>query len=104
MLFLIVTVSWAAVAKMIGYFDEPLVNLHLIVVLAISLALEAWMIVEGLAAFRISRRVRAQLASAALTQEQAQLALAGPNGTVIGADGIVRNPGESTGMPDCNVC
>jgi carbon starvation protein len=104
MLFLICTVSYAAVSQLRMFAREPARNWHLVVVLAIGLALEAWMIVEALAALRIAKRVREQLRARALTVEEAQLALAGPSGALIGEDGVIRNPGERLDLPEGRVC
>jgi hypothetical protein len=69
-------------------------------VLAIGLVLEGWMIVEGVSALRTARRVRA----AGLDPAAAQLALAGPGGRVIDAEGVVHHPGTAHGMPDAPLC
>jgi carbon starvation protein len=98
MVFLVCTVSWAAVGQLRLFSTDPDTgaflwdrlgrNWHLILVLLIGLVLEAWMLFEGVSAFRISRRVRRQ----GLDDQQTRLALAGPSGAVIGADGVIQNP------------
>ena len=90
MVFLICTVSWAAIEQFRFFAADAGQHWHLLLVLGIGLLLEAWMIVEGFAAFRTSRAVRARKLSA----EQAQLALAGPSGAVIDADGVIRDPSD----------
>ncbi|MHC4550357.1 MAG: carbon starvation CstA family protein [Planctomycetota bacterium] len=102
MLFLIVTVSWAGAGELVRHLRDG--QWHLVLVLGIGLALEAWMIYEGFAALKLSRRVRGQLAAQALSREAAQLALAGPSGTIIGEDGVIRNPGDRLDLPDGSVC
>jgi carbon starvation protein len=104
MLFLICTVSYAAVSQLRLFARQPAENWHLLLVLSIGLLLEAWMIVEAGAAFRVARRVRAQLQAQVMTPEEAQLALAGPSGALIGDDGIIRNPGERMDLPGGKVC
>jgi carbon starvation protein len=104
MLFLIFTVSWAAISQLKMFAAQPAENWHLLLVLAIGLVLEAWMLVEAGAALRLARRVRDQLQTRTITAEEAQLALAGPSGAVIGEDGIIRNPGDRLDFPEGNVC
>jgi carbon starvation protein len=104
MLFLVCTVSYAAVSQLRRFAREPAENWHLLLVLAIGLLLEAWMIVEAVAAFRIAKRVRQRLQAQAMSAEEAQLALAGPSGALIGEDGIIRNPGERLDLPGGKVC
>ncbi|MHC4160987.1 MAG: carbon starvation CstA family protein [Planctomycetota bacterium] len=104
MLFLICTVSYAAVSQLRTFAKEPADKWHLLLVLAIGLALEAWMVFEALAAFRIAKRVREQLRARAMTAEEAQLALAGPSGALIGEDGIIRHPGDRLDLPGGKVC
>jgi len=97
MLFLVCTVSWAAAGQLrlfsgdpaTGAFswDQVQTNLHLILVLAIGLVLEAWMLFEGFSAFRLARRVRKQ----GLDARQAQIALAGPSGAPITPDGVIHD-------------
>jgi carbon starvation protein len=104
MLFLIATVSWAAVSQLYLFRTELAQNWHLVLVLAIGLVLEAWMIVEAVAALWKANGVREALRAKALTAEQAKLALAGPSGAVIGEDGVIRNPGDRMDLPDGKVC
>ena len=84
--------AWAAVSRTVTYLGDPVPNLHLIVVLVLGLALEVWMIVEGVAVFRIARRVRAARRAERLTQAEAERALAGPSGATIDEDGAVHAP------------
>ena len=98
LLFLIVTVTWAALWQISRFAESFGQNWHLIVVLSIGLVLEAWMIVEGIAALRAAARVRG------MEREQAQLALAGPSGRVIDGEGVIRHPGERHAFPDAPVC
>jgi len=100
MLFLVVTVTYAAVWQIGKFAEAPAANWHLIAVLVVGLALEAWMVVEGIAALRIAARVRAE----GLDPRAAQLALAGPSGRVIDGDGVVAHAGERHDMPDAPVC
>jgi carbon starvation protein len=100
MVFLIGTVSWAAIGQLRVFGRDPGANWHLLLVLGIGLALEAWMLVEGVNAFRLARRVRRE----GLPLEQAQMALAGPSGAVIGTDGVILDPGERLDLPDGKVC
>ena len=104
MLFLIVTVSIAGVAELRRHAAHLPGSWHLVAILGIGLALEAWMVVEGFAALRLSRRVRAQLAERTITEENARLALAGPTGATIGADGVIQGGATTPKMPDGKVC
>ena len=85
MVFLICTVSWAAINQFRFFAGDVGQHWHLLLVLGIGLLLEAWMIVEGFHAFRLARSVRAR----GLTAEQTHLALAGPSGAVIDHDGVI---------------
>jgi len=91
MLFLVVTVTWAGVA-LFGQFWKA-GEWHLVAVLAIGLALEAWMVVEGFAAWRLSRRVRRE----GLHGTALQAALAGPSGAVIDDEGVIRPAAQTAG-------
>ncbi len=105
MLFLIVTVSWAAIAKMQIYLTNPVPNLHLILVLGISLVLEAWMIVEGVAVLRTARRVHRERKADHISRAQAERHLAGPSGATIDEDGVVHEPTEiEKPIPAGSVC
>ncbi len=84
MLFLVVTVSWAGIALFGSFWAKG--QWHLVTVLGIGLVLEAWMIVEGFCAWRLSREIR----SRGLDGPELASALAGPSGNVIGGDGIIR--------------
>ena len=97
---LLVTVTWAALWQ-IRFFSQTFArHWHLVTVLVIGLVLEGWMIVEGVNALRIARRVREK----DLHPLQAQLALAGPSGKVIDSEGVIGHPGERHDMPDAPVC
>ena len=93
MLFLLVTVSWAGVSQLTGFAAEG--RWPLVFVLAVGLGLEAWMVWEGLLAFKIARRAREQLRLDQISVIEAQLAMAGPTGAVIGDDGIIRGASET---------
>jgi len=96
MLFLLCTVTYAAVGQIVQFTHAG--RWHLVVVLAIGLALEAWMLFEGIAVWRLARSVRH------LAREQAQLVLAGPSGAIITADGVIQSASEASDMPDGKVC
>ena len=100
MLFLIVTVTWAALWQIRFFAPTYRQHWYLIVVLCIGLVLEAWMIVEGVSALRTARRVRSE----GLSDSAARLALAGPSGRVIDAEGIVHHPSARHDLPDAPVC
>jgi len=100
LVFLTITVTWAALWQIQHFSTAPGANWHLITVLVIGLILEAWMIVEGLSALRLAARTRAQ----DLDPLQAQLALAGPSGRVIDPEGVIHHPGERHDLPDAPVC
>ncbi|MHC4940789.1 MAG: carbon starvation CstA family protein [Planctomycetota bacterium] len=98
--FLMITVTWAALWQINRFSSNPVGNWHLITVLVIGLVLEGWMVFEGFSALRIAARVR----SDGLDPVAAQLALAGPSGHVIDAEGVISHPGERHDMPDAPVC
>ncbi|MHC4956482.1 MAG: carbon starvation CstA family protein, partial [Planctomycetota bacterium] len=100
LLFLMVTVTWAALWQIKFFAPTYRDHWHLILVLAIGLVLEAWMIVEGISALRTARRVRAE----GLDPIAAQLALAGPSGHVIDGEGIIAHPSERHDMPGAPIC
>jgi len=100
MIFLIVTVTWAAIWQIRFFAPTYREHWYLILVLVIGLVLEAWMVFEGVSALRTARRVRAEGLDAAA----ARLALAGPSGHVIDAEGIIRHPGARHDMPDAPLC
>jgi hypothetical protein len=104
MLFLLVTVTWAAVSQMTGYLGAPMENLHLILALATGLLLEGWMIWEGVSVFRLSRQIREELAQDRLTLAEAQAKLAGPTGAIIGTDGAIRGGDQPATFPEGTVC
>ena len=56
LLFLVVTVSWAAVAQIRLFARTPGTQAHLIAILVVGLVLEGWMIVEGCLALGRARR------------------------------------------------
>ena len=78
MLFLIVTVSWAAIRQLMTYAADPAAHWHLIAVLSVGLVLEAWMLFEAFAAFRVARQARRGESPSPTSR--------------IGADGVIRGP------------